>query len=52
MTTTYEIRTVRNTPVHVFDNEHRARAERAEAEKRIKTKLKLVKVTRVEEELT
>lgn len=52
MNVTYEIRTVRNTPVYSFDNEYRAKDELAKAAKRIGTKLRLVKITRVEEELT
>ena len=52
MNVTYEIRTTRNTPVYRFDNEYRAKDELAKAAKRIGTKLRLVKITRVEEELT
>ena len=51
MNVTYEIRTTRNTPVYRFDNEHRAKDELAKATKRIGTKLRLVKITRVEEEV-
>ena len=49
--TTYELRTVRDTPVYSFDNETRAREEMRKATKRIGTKLRLIKITRVEEEL-
>lgn len=52
MNTSYELRTTRNTPVYAFDNETRARQELEKASRRIGTKLKLVRVTRVEEELT
>lgn len=48
---TYEIRTVRNTPVYRFDNEYRAKDELAKAAKRIGTKLRLVRVTTIEEEI-
>ena len=51
MTETYEIRTVRNTPVYSYDNEQRAREEMAKASKRIGTQLRLVRITRVEEEM-
>lgn len=51
MNVTYEIRTVRNTPVYAYDNEARAREELAKARKRVTSNLKLVKITRVEEEL-
>lgn len=49
--TTYELRTVRDTPVYSFDNETRAREEMHKATKRIGTKLRLIRITRVEEEL-
>lgn len=48
---TYEIRTVRNTPVYRFDNESRAKDELTKATKRIGTKLRLVRVTTIEEEI-
>ena len=51
MTETYEIRTVRNTPVYSYDNEQRAREEMVKAAKRIGTQLRLGKITRVEEEM-
>lgn len=51
MHVTYEIRTVRDTPVYRFDNEGRAKDELAKAAKRIGTKLRLVKVTTTEEEV-
>ena len=51
MNTTYELRTVRNTPVFVYDNEQRAREERVKEERRRGLKLRLVKITRVEEEM-
>lgn len=49
--TTYELRTVRDTPVYSFDNETRAREEMRQHTKRIGTKLRLIRITRVEEEL-
>ena len=52
MSVSYELRTVRDTPVYSFDNEMRAREEQIKASKRIGTKLKLVRVTCVEEEIT
>lgn len=51
MNVVYEIRTMRNTPVHIFDSEARAREEQRQAERRIGTKLKLIKITKTEEEL-
>lgn len=51
MNVTYEIRTVRDTPVYAFDNEFRAKEELAKATKRVGTKLRLIKITRVEEEI-
>ena len=48
---TYEIRTSRNTPVYRFDNEYRAKEELAKATKRIGTKLRLIKITQIEEEV-
>ena len=48
---TYEIRTSRNTPVYRFDNEYRAKEELAKATKRIGTKLRLVRLTQIEEEI-
>ena len=48
---TYEIRTLRDTPVYRYDNEHRAKEELARAAKRIGTKLRLIKITQVEEEI-
>lgn len=49
---TYEIRSVRGTPVYAFDNETRARDAWRQAEKRIGGKLRLFKVIKTEEELT
>ena len=51
MQVTYEIRTMRNTPVYRYDNEFRAKEELAKATKRIGTKLRLVKITQVEEDI-
>jgi len=52
MSVSYELRTVRDTPVYSFDNEMRAREEQIKASKRIGTKLKLVKIIKTEEEIT
>lgn len=52
MNVSYEIRTMRDTPVYRFDNEYRAKEELAKATKRIGTKLRLVKITLTEEEMT
>lgn len=51
MSVTYEIRTTRNTPVYRFDNEYRAKDELTKATKRIGNKLRLVRVTTIEEEI-
>lgn len=51
MTVSYEIRTMRDTPVYRFDNEYRAKEELAKATKRIGTKLRLVRITQIEEEI-
>lgn len=48
---TYEIRTLRDTPVYRYDNEYRAKEELVRATKRIGTKLRLIKITQVEEEI-
>lgn len=49
MNVSYHIRTVRNAPVFAFDNLTRAREEMLKAQKRIGCKLRIVKVTHVEE---
>ena len=51
MNVSYEIRTMRDTPVYRFDNEYRAKEELAKATKRIGTKLRLIKITQIEEEV-
>ena len=51
MTETYELRTMRDTPVFIYDNEARAREAMRTEEKRRGLKLRLIKVTRVEEEI-
>ena len=48
---TYEIRTSRGAAVFRFDNEARARQELAAAARRIGVKLRLVRITQIEEEL-
>ena len=49
MNVSYEIRTMRDTPVYRFDNEYRAKEELTKATKRIGTKLRLIKITQIEE---
>jgi hypothetical protein len=51
MTTTYEIRTMRNAPVYAFDNLENAKVELRKSEKRIGRKLVLVEITRTEREI-
>lgn len=51
MNVSYEIRTMRDTPVYAFDSEFRAKEELAKATKRVGTKLRLIRITRVEEEI-
>lgn len=51
MNVSYEIRTMRDTPVYRFDSEQRAKEELVKATKRIGTKLRLVKITLTEEEV-
>lgn len=47
----YQIRTVRDTPVYAYDSLVRAREEKLKAEQRIGCKMKIVKVTHTEEVL-
>lgn len=49
MSVSYQIRTVRNTPVYSYDSLDRAKEEMLKAEQRIGCKMKLVKVTQIEE---
>ena len=49
MNVSYQIRTVRNTPVYSYDSLARAREEMQKAEARIGCKMKLVKVVQTEE---
>lgn len=51
MKISYELRTIRNTSVFAFDSIVRAKEEITRAEKRIGTKLRLVKVIQTEEEI-
>ena len=51
MKITYEIRTVRNTPVHSFDTLECAKMALPVIEKRVRAKMRLVKITHVEEEV-
>ena len=52
MRETFEIRTIRGTPVLSFDNEQRARRVMAERQKKIGAKMLLVRVTQQEELLS
>lgn len=49
MNVSYQIRTVRNTPVYSYDSLPRAQEEKLKAEQRIGCKMKLVKVVLTEE---
>lgn len=49
MNVSYQIRTVRNTPVYSYDSLVRAQEERLKAEKRVGCKMVIVKVTHIEE---
>jgi CRISPR/Cas system CMR-associated protein Cmr3 (group 5 of RAMP superfamily) len=49
MTTQYEIRTMRGTPVQIFDDEVRARAEMLKQERRVGIKMQLYKIVSQEE---
>jgi hypothetical protein len=45
----YQVRTVRDTPVYAYDSLVRAREECLKAEQRIGCKMKIVRVTQIEE---
>lgn len=47
----YQIRTVRDTPVYAFDSLLRAKEECLKAEQRIGCKMKIVRVTHIEEDV-
>ena len=47
----YQIRTVRDKPIFAYDNLLRAQEEKLKAEKRVGCKMKIVKVTHIEEEV-
>ena len=47
----YQIRTVRDRPIFAYDSLLRAQEEKLKAEKRIGCKMKIVKVTHIEEEV-
>lgn len=49
MTVSYQIRTVRDTPVYSYDSLVRAQEERLKAEKRVGCKMVIVKVVQTEE---
>lgn len=49
MNVSYQIRTIRNTPVYSFDSLIRAQEEKLKAEKKVGCKMKLVKVVLTEE---
>jgi hypothetical protein len=48
-TVSYQIRTVRGTPVYAYDSLLRAKEEMLKAEQRVGCKMKLIKVTQTEE---
>lgn len=52
MRETFEIRTIRGTPVLSFDNEQRARQVMIERERKVGSKMVLVRVTQLEEILS
>lgn len=47
----YQIRTVRDRPIFAYDSLPRAQEEKIKAEKRIGCKMKIVKITHVEEDI-
>lgn len=47
----YQIRTVRDTPIYAYDSLLRAQEEKLKAEQRVGCKMKIVKVTHIEEVL-
>ena len=49
MNVSYQVRTMRDTPVYTFDSLIRAKEEMLNAEKRVGCKMKLVKITHIEE---
>jgi hypothetical protein len=49
MNVSYHIRTIRNTPVYSYDSLIRAQEEKLKAEKRVGCKMRIVKVTQIEE---
>lgn len=49
MNVSYQIRTVRNTPVYAYDSLARAKEEMLRAEQRVGCKMKIVKITHIEE---
>ena len=51
MIETYEIRTMRGTPVYTFDDEHRARKAMLEKEKKVGVKMQLYRIIRTEEKV-
>jgi hypothetical protein len=51
MNVSYQIRTVRDRPIFAYDSLARAQEERLKAEQRIGCKMKIVKVTHIEEEV-
>jgi hypothetical protein len=51
MNVSYQIRTVRGTPVCSYESLARAQEEKLKAEQRVGCKMKLVRVTQTEEEV-
>lgn len=48
---TYQVRTLRDTPVYSFDSLLRAREEKLRSEQQVGCKMKLVRITHIEEEV-
>ncbi len=49
MTVSYQIRTVRDTPFYSYDSLVRAQEEKLRAEQRVGCKMRIVKVTQIDE---
>lgn len=49
MNVSYQVRTVRNTPIYAYDSLVRAQEEKLKAEKRVGCKMVIVKVVQTEE---
>jgi hypothetical protein len=49
MSVSYQIRTLRNTPIYAYDSLARAKEEKIKAEKRVGCRMQIVRVTHQEE---